>query len=720
VFVPEAKFKFPKSSGKRAFRPIWLENHSWLHYSVVEDGGFCLPCSLFSQKAPQRSQKVTTLVSKPAKASNDSASNFKKHEGAKDGLHSFCVEYMTFFLNNYSGKSFKISAIVDNMRVQKIKENRSLLVPIIDTILLCGRLGLPFRGHRDSSSTYPKCGQLAVTSGVGNFIELINFAIRRGDSTLEKHYLNHQKNASYLSPKSQNDLIQSCGNIILRNIVSEIKLSKFYSILADEAMDASGKEQLSFTLRYVDSNQDIKEHFLGFVHLENGLCGKSIADAILRQLSEIGLDIDNCRGQGYDGAGAMSGFKNGCSANILSKNRKALYTHCFSHRLNLAVSKSSQILSVDNMMSVVQNISFFFKYSEQRRLAFERSVAKHCPDSTRNQIKDPCRTRWIERIFGLGEVITLYPALWHTLEEMRLNVKGEFNSKTQKDAFSFFKAVDSFDFLINLIVTFKIFDFTLLVTELLQSKKNDIADGIHMIQSLISLFKSIRTNCDTYHAIWFEEAESLANKFQIAIKTPRITKRQTQRDNHPSNSTSEYYRHSLTIPLLDHVSGDLSTRFSDNSLVSYAGLYLIPSKIVSLNNQSSQESLTEHLLPFFRFYEEDFPSVHLIEPEILLWERYWLTNKEICPSNVSNTLKAINFDGFPNIKVALRILATLPITSCECERSFSGMRRLKTYARTTMTNDRLNGLALMQFHLDKVPETDEVINEFAGMKQQYP
>ena len=129
------------------------------------------------------------------------------------------------------------------------------------------------------------------------------------------------------------------------------------------------------------------------------------------------------------------------------------------------------------MFSLVQK--FFFKLSEQRRLAFERSVEKFCPSSKRNKIKDPCRTRWIERMFALEDVINLYPALWHTLEEMRSNIDGEFNARTQKDAYSFFSAIDSFDFLIHLVTTFKIFDYTLLDTNLLQSKENDIADGIH-------------------------------------------------------------------------------------------------------------------------------------------------------------------------------------------------------------------------------------------------
>ena len=40
----------------------------------------------------------------------------------------------------------------------------------------------------------------------------------------------------------------------------------------------------------------------------------------------------------------------------------------------------------------------------------------------------------------------------------------------------------------------------------------------------------------------------------------------------------------------------------------------------------------------------------------------------------------------------------LPITTATTERSFSALRRLKTYLRSTMKEDRLSGLALMDIH----------------------
>ena len=102
-----------------------------------------------------------------------------------------------------------------------------------------------------------------------------------------------------------------------------------------------------------------------------------------------------------------------------------------------------------------------------------------------------------------------------------------------------------------------------------------------------------------------------------------------------------------------------------------------------------------------RHLNEDFPNPLAPDGELELWQTYWVSNKSSCPNSVASTLKAISFDSFANIKVALRILATLPVTSCECERSFSVMLRLKNYTRSTMVEERLNGLAMMEIHQDR-------------------
>ena len=104
------------------------------------------------------------------------------------------------------------------------------------------------------------------------------------------------------------------------------------------------------------------------------------------------------------------------------------------------------------------------------------------------------------------------------------------------------------------------------------------------------------------------------------------------------------------------------------------------------------------------FYENDPPSPNVVDVELLRWKRKWCStdDAELLPS-VVQTLAACDREFFSNIHTLIRILCTLPITSAECERSFSTLRRLKTYLRSTMSSERESGLVLMNinYHRDK-------------------
>ena len=76
--------------------------------------------------------------------------------------------------------------------------------------------------------------------------------------------------------------------------------AKWYTILCDEVTDVSSQEQLSIVLRFVDTNCNIREDFVDFVSVER-ITGEIIAS------KHYNLDLQDCRGQGYDGATNMSG-----------------------------------------------------------------------------------------------------------------------------------------------------------------------------------------------------------------------------------------------------------------------------------------------------------------------------------------------------------------------------------------------------------------------------
>ena len=181
-------------------------------------------------------------------ASSDAVGAFNRHEIATNGIHQCTSSVFSSFTNNARGKTQPIDVMIDTTLRKKIADNRIFLSPIVDTIILCGRLSLPLRGHRDDSSYHPEVGRYSK-GGVGNFIELLNFRVRAGDINLGEHMRKSAENASYISKTTQNDLIKCCGSVISDQIICEVKEAKFFSIIADEAADSSGQTKLYLCFR---------------------------------------------------------------------------------------------------------------------------------------------------------------------------------------------------------------------------------------------------------------------------------------------------------------------------------------------------------------------------------------------------------------------------------------------------------------------------------------
>ncbi len=70
---------------------------------------------------------------------------------------------------------------------------------------------------------------------------------------------------------------------------------------------------------------------------------------------------------------------------------------------------------------------------------------------------------------------------------------------------------------------------------------------------------------------------------------------------------------------------------------------------------------------------------------------------------------------YPNCRTALRIALTLPVTAAQAERSFS---KLKSYLRSTMSQERLTGLAIISINhsIGEQISYDDIIDDFASRK----
>ena len=73
---------------------------------------------------------------------------------------------------------------------------------------------------------------------------------------------------------------------------------------------------------------------------------------------------------------------------------------------------------------------------------------------------------------------------------------------------------------------------------------------------------------------------------------------------------------------------------------------------------------------------------------------------------------------YPNLDIALRIALSTPATNCSGERSFSCLKRVKNYQRSSLSQEKMNSLALLYIEAEimNTINYDDIINDFAIKK----
>ena len=155
---------------------------------------------------------------------------------------------------------------------QQIAKNRNIMSSLFKTVLFCGRNNIALRGKRDDDPTNE--------SLQGNFQALLYFRVDSGDTVLQEHLKTSARNVTYVSKTIQNEMINTVGKYLTDQITREVRESKYFSLIADEATDVSNKENRSLVIRFVDKNQTIREEFTGFHLCEEGTSGLAIKNLI--------------------------------------------------------------------------------------------------------------------------------------------------------------------------------------------------------------------------------------------------------------------------------------------------------------------------------------------------------------------------------------------------------------------------------------------------------
>ena len=231
---------------------------------------------------------------------------------------------------------------------QSREARRKYLLDVIKCLRYLARQGMALQGHNNDD----------------NFTQLL-YLLGTKDENITKH-LDGQGGFKYTHHDSQNEILDIMASHVLRKKLADIRERQVFSLMADEYTDISNLEQLSFCIRTVDEDLNVKEDFLGFYEL-NDIKSDTIVNAIKDVLLRFHLNLVNCRGQTYDGASNMMGKRTGVATQISAEQPKAIATHCHGHSLSLSVkSLTSECDILRDTMGTVGEICILVKYSPKR------------------------------------------------------------------------------------------------------------------------------------------------------------------------------------------------------------------------------------------------------------------------------------------------------------------------------------------------------------------
>ncbi|TYH25430.1 hypothetical protein ES288_A03G168300v1 [Gossypium darwinii] len=422
--------EYPASNSKnhpRYFQPSWFKQFSWLECTPSKDVVFCLPCFLFNSNPTSRFGSTAFT--------HNGFSNWKKvHNGCNCAFLTHTGKDPNSLHNNAQrayvdlmNQAQHIEVSLDRKSTQQISANRLRLKTSIDVVRWLSFQGCAFRGHDESSGSKNR----------GNFLELLSL-LASYDEKVKDVLKNAPQNASYTSLTIQKEILQIYANRV-RNVIHEEIGDRKFSIIVDEARDD--------------------------------------------------FDIQNIRGQVYDGASNMRGEFNGLQALILNYCRYAYYVHCFTHRLQLAlVAAAREVVEVHQFFKDLSDIVNIVSASSKRHDELQKAQAAEISRLI-GTLQLPGETRWSSHLNSVTSLLKMYNATSTILE----NLKNTTSNYSQRgDAHNAYNSLRSFEFIFILHVMKEVLGITDKLCQALQRRSQDILNAMSLVLTTKDLIQKLR------------------------------------------------------------------------------------------------------------------------------------------------------------------------------------------------------------------------------------
>lgn len=694
----------PEEEGKtgRRFRSSFYirtltnrEKHdrTWLVYSKENEKAYCFCCKLFRKGMPKGGL-------------DDDGYNDWVHVHQRLKEHEVSMEHLTNMTTWFEMRQrLKASETIDKVAYELFKKEKDywnqVLLRIIAFVKYLAKYNISFRGSNEK----------LYEENNGNFLGLVEMT-EEFDPIMKEHVrriTSHEAHVHYLGHKIQNELILLLAGEIKSHIINNIKEAKYYSIILDCTPDVSHQEQMSLIIRYVNHNSNsfkVEESFLGFLNIVD-TTGEGIFKVACDELVSLGLDVDDLRGQGYDNGSNMKGPYKGVQSRFIEINPRAFYTPCGCHSLNLALcDMANTCAKARDFFGTIQRVYTIFANSTKRWEILKDNVKGLT-------LKSLSTTRWESRVESVKAIRFQLSDIREALLEVGdkdndIKIQGEAKSLARTE-------IGDFEFIVSIVIWYQILSTVNTASKKLQGENMLIDVAMKEVKNLVNFFKSYR-EVGLSSAIQMAEEIALEMDVEPVFPQRRQIRRKRQfdevNDNEVVFSPEEDFRVNYFLTIVDQAIESLESRFTQYEAYEKLFGFLFPQTLRRLDDEDLK-SYCSNLEDALKHGEASDIDANELYSELKLMDVF-LPSEIITPFEAFEYLAQVSY--FPNALVAYRVLLTIPVTVASAERSFSKLKLLKSYLRSTMSQERLNGLALISIENELLRNMnyEELIHKFAS------
>ncbi|XP_040063052.2 zinc finger MYM-type protein 1-like [Ixodes scapularis] len=640
----------------------------WLHYVSDRDVVLCHECSVaFKERGVTIPGLELSFLQSGFSNWKNALEKFRCHE--KSTYHLDAVQYQLG-----KTKGARVVELLTRNSMKQQQESRDALCVIVSSIRYLCRTGQALLGH---------------TLQDGNLVDLLEE--RSEDVPALKTWLTRRD--KWLSSDIQNEIIKIMAHKLQRDVVEEVKRSPFFGIIADGTTDVAGDEQFTLCLRWVENaSLEIKEEFIG-VYSPPDSKANTLFMAVKDMLVRLGLDFSSLRGHCFDGAANMSGRFSGVQKKISDIQSKSVYVHCASHSLDLAlqeVGRSSRVVA--EALSTVKDVSNIILTSSKRKNTYIGIVLPPCADASQERpvkasnLLPLCPTRWTVRVKSMKRFLQNYERVQATIHDL-LQTPGSIGDDRRAIMRGYEKLLNKFETLFGLNMSKELFGPCEQLARVLQSPKYSATGTMQAAEALRQTMMNLRTD-EGFERVW-DETKNASVKLglkQRETTTTRTVKpptrfEQTKTPTSPVVLDAKANLRKEFFAAVDCVTSEIKSRFDQPGMEL---LVKLESTLVSVarGQRFNAKELKEALGVHGSDFDLDRLNAQLVLLSTVLSGTEVNVVDDVAEALTEQSPTVLNL--LDQVVRLVQLLLTVPASAASGERSFSALRRVKTYLRSRM------------------------------------